>query len=77
MLAGTIALWLSRYPAPAIAATCRKFQGQQICLERIQRSAKYHWQYRVTLRIDDVWQPLTLYDCRDLTIAPLAILHYS
>ena len=47
------------------AATCQQIAGQQICLQRIKRSAKYYWEYRVALSIDGVKQPERIYDCRD------------
>ncbi|WP_272065441.1 hypothetical protein [Oscillatoria sp. CS-180] len=56
----------------AQAATCRQSAGQDICLERVKRSAKYHWRYRVDATIDGKRQPLTRYDCRDRTQTPMA-----
>jgi hypothetical protein len=49
---------------PADAAMCSHFQGQQICVVNIQRSAKKHWEYRVIASIDGVTQPLETYNCR-------------
>lgn len=52
--------------APAIeAATCQNIAGEQVCILRIKRSAKYYWQYRVTLNIDGKRQPKRFYNCRD------------
>lgn len=67
-----IACGLLVFSAPAQAATCRHTQGHEVCLQRVQRSAKYHWRYRVTATVDGQQQPLTRYDCRDRTQTPLA-----
>lgn len=67
-----IACFLLVLSAPAEAATCRQVQGHEICLQRVQRSAKYHWRYRVTATVDGEQRPLTRYDCRDRTQTPLA-----
>ena len=65
-LVGTaIALDLTSFPVSAQARSCYQSQGHKICLERIQRSAKYHWQYKVKAAIDGQAQPLTQYNCRD------------
>ncbi len=50
---------------PAQAFVCRTLGDQSVCIVQIQRSAKYHWEYRVVLRIDGVDQPLERYNCRD------------
>ncbi|NER84993.1 MAG: hypothetical protein F6K42_36895, partial [Leptolyngbya sp. SIO1D8] len=39
--------------------------------ERIQRSAKYHWQYQVKATIDGKTQPLIRYNCRDRFKTPM------
>jgi hypothetical protein len=52
------------FPLPADATVCRNFQGQQICILNIQRSAKKYWEYRVTVGIDGVAQPVEIYNCR-------------
>ena len=66
-----IALVLALAP-PALAHNCRMQNDHTICLERVQRSAKYHWRYRVQATIDGASQPLTRYNCRDRTRTPLA-----
>ncbi|WP_254567551.1 hypothetical protein [Oscillatoria sp. HE19RPO] len=50
---------------PAQALVCRTLGDRSWCIVRIQRSAKYHWEYRVALRLDGVDQPLERYNCRD------------
>jgi hypothetical protein len=50
---------------PAVAAVCRNWGGHQICLLRIERSAKYYWEYRAVISIDGKKRPMTVYNCRD------------
>lgn len=50
------------------AATCRMIQDQIICITDIKRSAKNYWEYRVTLSIDNIIQPVEIYNCRDRQI---------
>ncbi len=52
---------------PAEASVCRNYQGREICIVDIKRSAKNHWEYRVILSVDKVKQPLEVYNCRDRT----------
>jgi len=60
-------------PSPVFAAPCYTVNDanlaiasrRQICIVRIKRSAKYHWQYRVQLQIDGEVQPRELWNCRD------------
>lgn len=50
---------------PAVAAPlCRTVNGHPICILTIQRSAKYFWEYRAVVTIDDKVRPLEKYDCR-------------
>lgn len=62
-----IALLITLHPLPAQASPCRQVDGHKICLDQVQRSAKYHWRYRVKARVDGTPQPLTRYNCRDRT----------
>ncbi|WP_072621727.1 hypothetical protein [Spirulina major] len=55
---------------PAFAATCRPWQGHEICILRLKRSAKYYWEYRAQISIDGNQQPPTRYNCRDRTQTP-------
>ena len=66
-----IALVLAIAP-PALAHNCRIQNDHTICLESVQRSAKYHWRYRVQASVDGETQLLTRYNCRDRTRTPLA-----
>lgn len=50
-----------------LAATCRDYQGQKICILEIHRSAKYYWQYRVDLTVNGRRQPQTIYNCLEKT----------
>jgi len=48
---------------PAKASTCRDYQQQTICINNIERSAKYYCQYKVNLTINGEKQPQTIYNC--------------
>jgi hypothetical protein len=50
---------------PGLAASCRTLGDRQICILRIQRSAKNYWEYRASVQIDGVTRPIELYNCRD------------
>lgn len=67
-----IAVGLTSLALPAHARPCYHRSDHEICLERVRRSAKYHWRYRVATTVDGKRQPLTRYDCRDRTRTPLA-----
>lgn len=62
-----IALGSISFALPAYARSCYHHGDHDICLERVQRSAKYHWRYRVEATVDGQRQPLTRYNCRDRT----------
>ncbi|WP_338430032.1 hypothetical protein [Synechococcus elongatus] len=68
-LLGAIAvlfLWLRLWMMPqAIAAPCRTIAGDRICIEQITRSAKNHWEYRLTLSRNGQRQAPAIYNCRD------------
>lgn len=49
---------------PANAVTCRDFNGHEVCVLNIQRSAKRYWNYRTTISIDGEKQPTEIYNCR-------------
>lgn len=59
-----LALLLAAVLRPAEAAMCRQTNGHQICLLRIERSAKNFWEYRAAVSIDGKARPLEKYDCR-------------
>ncbi|HEY9700139.1 MAG TPA: hypothetical protein V6D10_22995 [Trichocoleus sp.] len=52
-------------PFSSEAAFCRVLKNQTICIMDVQRSAKYHWEYRVAVSVDGVEQPIERYNCRD------------
>lgn len=49
---------------PANAATCSDYNGHEICILDIKRSAKRYWNYRTTISIDGEKQPTEIYNCR-------------
>ncbi|MEB3309939.1 MAG: hypothetical protein VKJ02_06865 [Snowella sp.] len=51
--------------APVEAATCRTVNDQAICIQKIKRSAKYAWEYRVNLSIDGKAQATAVYNCKE------------
>jgi hypothetical protein len=64
----TILLLLSCFWAialPVQAVTCRTVKEEEICIEKIKRSAKYPWEYRVSLSRDQKKQDSVLYNCRN------------
>ena len=53
------------FASPANAAiTCREYNGHEICVLKIKRSAKRYWNYRTTISIDGKKQPTEIYNCR-------------
>lgn len=50
--------------APAVAVFCRAYQGREICILDIRRSAKDYREYRARVRVDGVERSLSTYDCR-------------
>lgn len=66
MLALPFAVWLLTIVSnPTDQDICRLFNGHQVCIDSIRRSAKSYWEYRTVVSIDGVKQPLELYNCRD------------
>jgi hypothetical protein len=49
---------------PAEAVFCRKQGDRLICILSIERSAKYHWEYKATVSINGVSRPIEKYNCR-------------
>ena len=60
-----ITIALISFPDVAQARGCHHRADHEICLNRVQCSANYHWCYRVNATLDGHPQPLTRYDCRD------------
>ena len=56
------------FTLPVQAATCRTVDQEIICIEKIKRSAKYPWEYRVNLSINTKKQNLAFYNCREEVI---------
>ena len=53
------------FALPANAAvTCRDYDGHEVCILNIKRSAKRYWNYRTTISIDGKKQPTEIYYCR-------------
>jgi hypothetical protein len=57
-------VWGLEPPAAQAADFCRPWHGQQICILKIQRSAKKHWEFRATVAVDGVERPRSAYNCR-------------
>lgn len=55
---------------PAQAFTCRNYNGHQICILNIKRSAKNHWEYRASISIDGAKTPVEVYNCRQQIYTP-------
>ena len=49
---------------PAAASFCRNYNGNNICILSIKRSAKNHWEYRAKVSINGIKNPLEIYNCR-------------
>lgn len=60
MLLGS--LWL--IPTAQAAPQCRTVSNQQVCVLKITRSAKYYWEYRAVVKVDNSRRPMGRYDCR-------------
>jgi hypothetical protein len=67
------------FPSPAYASVCQNYDGHQVCILSINRSAKNYWEYRAIISVDGVKRPLEVYNCRqkiriqqDGTVLPLA-----
>ncbi len=50
---------------PSDASVCRNYDGQQICILSINRSAKNYWEYRATVSVNGVKRPIEVYNCRE------------
>lgn len=55
------------YPSVAQASICRHQNNHEICIVSIKRSAKNYWEYRASVRVDNVTKPVQIYDCRSQT----------
>ncbi|MEM9806889.1 MAG: hypothetical protein AAF959_16585 [Cyanobacteria bacterium P01_D01_bin.56] len=59
-----IASSLALVPAAEAAPQCRTVADHQVCILKITRSAKYYWEYRAIVQIDDERRPVGRYNCR-------------
>jgi hypothetical protein len=57
------------FPPNANAAMCRARDSHSVCIFKLKRSAKYHWEYRATVSIDGQKKTQEIYNCRDRTVA--------
>ncbi|MEM8612827.1 MAG: hypothetical protein AAGF93_12480 [Cyanobacteria bacterium P01_H01_bin.105] len=59
---------LSPRPLPHLVAQaaplCRTVANHQVCILKITRSAKYYWEYRAVVQVDDKRRPMARYNCR-------------
>ncbi len=62
-----ITSFLVNPPAEASMPICRNYNKHKICILSIKRSAKNYWEYRATVSVDGVTQPLKVYNCRNRT----------
>ena len=59
-----LSLNLSIGPMAHAAPLCRTVAEHQVCVLKITRSAKYYWEYRAVVRVDQKQRPMARYDCR-------------
>jgi hypothetical protein len=53
----------------ALASNCQVLSsGHQVCILKINRSAKKYWEYWASISIDGVKRPAETYNCRGRTI---------
>lgn len=50
--------------SPSWAMVCRNYEGHQICILTIKRSAKKYWEYQAAVSFDGVKTPVEVYNCR-------------
>lgn len=68
LLALPFAVWAINFAtAGAQPSTCQSFNGHEVCVVSVRRSAARYWEYRVVVNIDGLRQPLELYNCRNRT----------
>lgn len=49
---------------PAKDSMCSNYNGHEICILKIQRSAKRYWNYKVAISVDGEKKPVEIYNCR-------------
>ncbi|MBD2567707.1 hypothetical protein [Anabaena lutea] len=50
--------------SPAWANVCHNYDGHEICILSIKRSAKKYWEYRAVVSVNGVKTPVEIYNCR-------------
>ncbi|ESA38893.1 hypothetical protein N836_30665 [Leptolyngbya sp. Heron Island J] len=51
-------------PVAQAAPLCRTVADHQVCVLKITRSAKYYWEYRAVVQVDQQHRPMARYNCR-------------
>ncbi len=51
-------------PDAQAAPLCRTIGTHQVCILKITRSAKYYWEYRAEVTVDEQRRPMGRYNCR-------------
>ncbi len=65
VLLGTVlSTGLLLMPVAQAAPLCRTVANHQVCVLKITRSAKYYWEYRAVVQVDDQRRPMARYNCR-------------
>lgn len=49
---------------PVKDSMCSNYNGHEICILNIKRSAKRYWNYRVEISVDGEKKPVEVYNCR-------------
>lgn len=60
-----LAISLLLVPVAQAAPLCRTVADHQVCVLKITRSAKYYWEYRAVVQVDDQRRPMARYNCRN------------
>lgn len=59
-----VAVNLLLSPAAGAAPLCRTVADHQVCVLKITRSAKYYWEYRAIVKVDEQQRAMGRYNCR-------------
>ena len=59
-----LAIGIALAPSAGAAPLCRTVADHQVCVLKITRSAKYYWEYRAVVKVDDQQRPMGRYNCR-------------
>lgn len=63
-LAACLMMGVLRTPAAQAKAFCRTSGDREVCILRIERSAKNYREYRAQVKVDGKKRPLEVYDCQ-------------